>query len=343
MTHLERCMRALAWEKPDRVPVAPQNSHFAARFAGFNLLEYSKDPKKQASAHLESQEKFGYDAIICGGDTAMLAEACGCETEYSEEFGPRTVGHVLDDLKDVKNLKPIDPGKSGRLKNWIEATRILREKVGDKVCIISRVDQGAFSLATLLRGIDTLMMDLALDEQPDLIHELLRYCNSCFITFMNALIDAGAHIVTSGDSISGPDVVSPDIYRQYSLPYEKEISAECRRRKTPFSIHICGKTDAILDQWTGSGAEIFEIDHKTNFILAREKTLGKVCLLGNLDCADVLDGGAPEDVRAAAKKIIETAMPESGFILSSGCLMSQNTPTENMEALVSSAREFGQY
>ena len=68
-----------------------------------------------------------------------------------------------------------------------------------------------------------------------------------------------------------------------------------------------------------------------------------MCLLGNLDCADVLESGTPGEVQSAAKNVLETVMPESGFILSSGCLMSRNTPPENLEALVSSAHEFGRY
>ncbi len=343
MNHLERTMAAITLKKPDRVPVAPQNSHFAACFAGYDLMEYSLDPKKQALAHMECQSHFGYDAIISGGDTAILAEACGCDTEYSELYGPRITGHILESLEDVSRLKPIDPYKHGRLRNWIEATRIMHDTIGNSVCIISRADQGAFSLATLLRGIDRLMMDIAMGDKTELLHQLLRYCNSCIEVFIRALADAGAHVVTSGDSISGPDVVSPGTYRIFSLPYEQALSRACRDLGVPFSIHICGKTDAILDDWITSNAEIFEIDHKTDFTLAHTKTAGRVCLLGNLDCSEVLTSGTPELVSEKGRIIIQAGMPESGLILSSGCLMNKNTPVENMEALVECSRIYGVY
>ena len=95
--------------------------------------------------------------------------------------------------------------------------------------------------------------------------------------------------------------------------------------------------------WVQTGADIFEIDHKTNFKKAREKTLDKICLLGNLDTSGVLLQGSPETVKEKAREIIDICMPDSGFILSSGCLVGGTTPRENMQALADSAKEFGVY
>ncbi|MCP4399995.1 MAG: hypothetical protein GY801_22145 [bacterium] len=343
MNALERCLAAIHHKKLDRVPVIPQASHVFARLAGYDLSEYSQDPNKMANAHVEGIERFGFDGTFMGGDTAILAEACGVEAEYSPTYGPRLTGHLLDNLEDVKKLKVIDPWKDGRLRNWLEALRIILEKMGDTHCIIARADQGAFSLACLLRGIENAMLDFAMNEQPELLHELLQYCNACILEFIKALKSVGAPVVTSGEGLAGPSVVSPKIYSQYALPYEIQLVKETKKLDVPLAIHICGKTDKILENWVTTGTEIFEIDHKTDFTKARELTVGKICLLGNLDCSGVLIEGSPELVEEKAKDVIDISMPDSGFILSSGCLIGANTPPENMQALADSAKKYGVY
>lgn len=343
MNGLERSLLAIYHKKPDRVPVIPQDSHVAAYLAGYDQIEYAKDPVKIANAHLECTERFDFDGIIMGADTTVLAEAVGVEVAYSKEEGPRPVAGCISDYSKVKDLKPINPWKDARMPVWIEATRLLVEKAGKDKLIVARADQGAFSLASMMRGMQDFLMDVALGEEKEGIHALLRYCHECMYEFIKALKSVGAHVTTTGDSISGPGVVSPEVYNEYSFPYELDMSNRCKQLGIPFAIHICGKTDPILDKWVETGAEIFEIDHKTDFKLAREKTVGKVCLLGNLDTSEVMYRGRPELVEKKAKEIIDICMPHSGLILSSGCLLGGDTPPENLQALSDSARKYGVY
>lgn len=175
--------------------------------------------------------------------------------------------------------------------------------------MIRRGDQGAFSCTAEVRGIDNFLMDIALGEKVDKIHELLRYCYESGLQFMKAMQSVGAHITTIGDSLAGPAVVSPRTYKEFAFPYEKKLSEELKKLNIGYSIHICGNTDNIFDQWIQTDADIFEIDHKTNFKKARE--------------------------------IIDICMPDSGFILSSGCLVGGTAPPDNMQALADSVKEFG--
>ena len=59
-------------------------------------------------------------------------------------------------------------GKKARMPDineWLEATRILKEKIGDHVFIMGRADQGPFSIACLLRGTTQFMMDLIMEDK----------------------------------------------------------------------------------------------------------------------------------------------------------------------------------
>ena len=231
MNSLERCLAAIDHKIPDRVPVIPQDSQFAAYFAGYDMVEFSTDFKKIAKAQIQCCQKFGFDGIMMGPDAVILAEAIGAEVELSETESPKYKGGCLDRLEDVNKLKKIDPWKDGRLNVWLKAVEEIVKSVGNDVLVIGRGDQGAFSCAAEVRGIDNFLLDIALGEKVDLIHELLRYCYECGLEFMKAMRSVGAHITTIGDSLAGPAVDSPKIYEEYSFPYEKELSEKLKKIK----------------------------------------------------------------------------------------------------------------
>jgi MtaA/CmuA family methyltransferase len=343
MTGYERCHTALQWGIPDRVPVVPQNSDMAIYLSGYGMQECLYNPEKLAFALLEAQERMQYDGILLGPDAAILAEALGCETVYREDDPPAIVNHILSDLSDVDQLHEIDLSKNKRINTWLEATRIILEKTKGKVFVICRADQGAFSLATLLRGSQEMMLDLALGENIPGIMKLLDFCNKIHIQFARMIRATGAHATTCGDAYCGPGLISPEMYMQYALSYQQQAVQQITKEMgLPYSIHICGTTDQIHDLWIKSDATFFEIDHCTDIVGLRKKTLGKIALLGNLDTA-LLCLGTPEEVKEKCKELFTCMFPSSGFILSSGCSMSANTKVENVLAMVEASREFGIY
>lgn len=343
MNSYERCMAAINWQKPDRVPVIPQNSDMSIQHADYSFIEASKDGEMIADALIKSYKEYGFDGIMLGPDAAVLAEAAGCETVYRHDDPPAIIGHALESLDDVDKLKPLDIYKDGRMKEWIKATKIIKKELGDKVFLITRADQGSFGMAALLYGMDKLAIELAMGEKKEQIIQLMEYGLKCHTDFARALKEAGADMTTCGDSYCGPGLIGPAYYTEYSFPFEKRaveiIEGEI---KLPYSIHICGDTNAIHDIWPKTGATMFEVDHMTDIVSLRKTTLGKTTLLGNLDTA-MLCNGTPEDVEKAVTELFDIMLPESGFILSSGCSMSGNSSPELLAKMVECAKKFGQY
>ena len=339
-------MRVINHELPDRVPVIPQDAQIAAYLAGLNFIEFATDADKRASAIIEQRQRFDFDGVIIGGDTVCLAEAVGVKSEHSETECPRWKAGCLENYDNIDKLKLPDPAKDARLPVWVDTVKKVVEKIGNEYLVVGRADQGAFSLASMMRGMEDFFMDVAYAASDENlrqgIHKLLQYCNDCQFEFVKALKAAGAHVVTTGDSIAGPSVCSPAVYEQYCLPYEKQMVERCNEIGIPYSIHICGHTDPIIPKWLEAGAPIWEIDHKTDFSKAREMTRNKVTLIGNIDTTDMFTG-TPEMVLEAAEKIINICKPQCGLILSSGCLLARNTPVENLQALSDAAKKYGKY
>ena len=104
----------------------------------------------------------------------------------------------------------------------------------------------------------------------------------------------GAHMVSNGDSPAGPDLVSPRIYREFALPWEKHLADEAHRLGLPYALHICGRTDRILDDMLATGADALELDYKTDARLAHDRMKDRAVFIGNLDPSGVLALGTPD-------------------------------------------------
>ena len=120
------------------------------------------------------------------------------------------------------------------------------------------------------------------------------------------------------------------------------MADELRERGIILHNHICGNTAKILGDFVNSGAQVLEVDHKTDALAIKNAARGKACLLGNIDTS-LLAFGPPGEVEDACRELIEVWKPDSGCILGPGCAMGPETPTENIHALVEAARKYGRY
>jgi len=342
MTGLQRCQAVLAGKVADRVPVVPQSFLFALECAGTKMSEVIRNPCKMAEALAFGQAQYGYDGCVMDFDTATMAEALGAKVHYRDNQ-PASVDEdcpVLKDLRDVDSLTLPDPWRDGRLPIWLETTNRLSRKIGDRVFIMGRADQGPFSIACLLRGTQQFMMDLMDEENAEDIDRLLDFCRKAVARFALAQKEAGAHATSIGDSFAGPNLISPELYRRFAVEPERKLVQEVQDAGIPCSLHICGNANRIIGGMGATGARILEVDWMVDMATARACIPSTTVLMGNLDPSNSLVMGTPGDVDTAARKVIEAAGGE-GLFLSSGCAMGRNTPPENMRALVWAAEKYG--
>lgn len=343
MTSLERCMAVLNGQTPDTLPIVPQSFMFAVENAGFKIGDVNRNGRKMAEAHIISQEKYGYDGCVIDFDDATIAEAVGAKVIFRDDE-PATVDEeqpVLKDLRDVYDMPIPNPESSGRLCEWLEATERLVDAIGDHVFVMGRADQGPFSIACLLRGTTQFMMDL-LTEDEQLIHDVLEYCRKISAVFAKAQKDAGAHATSIGDAFAGPNLISPDMYRQFALEPERRLVKEVQDYGIPFSVHICGNTNGIIEDMGSTGARILEVDWMLDLAEARRLVPESTVLMGNIDPSFPLVVGTPNDIDIAVRDMIVKTKGK-GHFLSSGCAMGRNTPVENFKAFIAASRKYGSY
>ena len=69
----------------------------------------------------------------------------------------------------------------------------------------------------------------------------------------------------------------------------------------------------------------------------------RLCLLGNIDCIDLLPNGTPADVTAAVIQAIRDAGRGGGLIVCSSNSLHPGVKAENCRAMFEAVHEFGCY
>ena len=145
-------------------------------------------------------------------------------------------------------------------------------------------------------------------------------------------------MLSGGDSPAGPDLISPTMYQEFALPYEKQLITRSQAAGLPYALHICGNTDLILEPMTSSGADAVELDYKTDAALACRTLQGHTTFIGNLDPVGLLTSGTPVQVQAATEKLLEIFAGNHRFILNAGCAIPPEAPPGNIEAMINATK-----
>ena len=338
MNGRQRIDAALNGNWPDRTPVTLHNFMMAAREAGITMRQFREDPRMIARCFGEAAERYRLDGIFVDVDTATLAGAVGVPVDFPEDSPARTHGSCLPALEAVRDLEPTDISQDPRIQIWTEAVAILVRDYGNEIFIRGNCDQSPFSLAGSMRCLDQWLMDVASQEDDELVHLLLEYCTGIVCQFLRLMAKTGAHMLSNGDSPAGPDMLSPRFYSIYALPYERRV-AECSHGEgLPYLLHICGKTDRTLRQMVDVGADALEIDYKTNLQLAHDVLKDKITFVGNIDPSEVLARGTPELVKLKTEELLNMFADSPRFVLNSGCALPADTPPENIRAMLACLR-----
>ncbi len=333
MTKKEKVSATLNGKKFNNYPNGLLTCHATAEYAGISIQEYSTDSAKLAKSVLAYYKKIKPDAVWISADTLITAEAMGLEIRFpSVDIPAQSSGkYIVKTIEDLERLPEPDPYRLGRMPVIINALKIVKEEIGDEVFIVGCFDQSPFSLACSLAGMENAMMWGLTD--PDILRKLLEKCVELVIAYAKALADAGADMLSTGDSPSG--LLDPAMYRLWGLEYEKRVFKELKKYTNAFlSLHICGNVFPILEDMTLSGADVLELDHPVLLREACKVVPDSIAIWGNIDPINTLYNGTVESVKAARQKAVEIveSFNRKRFILSSGCTVAPGTPVENIHA-----------
>ncbi len=332
MNSYQRVHAVLAGKVPDRVPCIPMIREWASKQVGLSLHDVIDNPQKYVYSQYFCTRELGYDSVSDLNAVNAEVEAMGCVLK-DKDISVRTP--VVDDYtEDLGKIHLVDPAKDGRLPVIIEGVKRLRELCGGEKAIVGYV-QAPFRAAAMVRGVESFLKDCLRDRENVLKLLEIVTCNQ--IIYGTSLAHAGADIIEISDPMSSGDVVLKKQYRELGFSYSRQLVRVLKITGVLIIHHACGDTTDRLDLFKELGADALSLDQVVDMGEARKIVGDGITLFGNVSPLTLLNGSAWE-VKNEAERCIEKAGKNGSYILSSGCLISADTPIENMRAMADTAK-----
>lgn len=334
MTGRERILTMLDGRPVDHLPLMPITMMFAGDTAGVRYRDYASDHRVLAEAQCAVAAKYGFDYVSAISDPAREVSDLGGAVQWFDDQPPAIdESHaLLEDKARFATLRLPDLSAPGRMRDRIEAVRLLKAQAGGELLVEGWVE-GPCAMAADLRGMNALMFDYS--DDPDFVRGLFEFVVAMETEFAKAQVEAGADIIGVGDAAAS--LVGPRRYNEFVLPYEQKLVAAIRETGARVRLHICGNTRKILAGMGQTGCDVVDLDYPSPVSEARAAMGPGQVLLGNIDPVRVLRDTTPEGVTAALEECYAAAAPR--YVVGAGCEIPRGTPEANVRAMADFARE----
>ncbi len=279
-------LRTARGEKTERPPVwlmrqagriLPQYRALRGKLSGFK--ELVETPHLAAEVTIQPVDELNVDAAIIFSDILVIPEAMGCEYQMIEKKGP-WFPSTIQGMEDVKALRT---GKEAAddLHYVYEALKITKQELAGRVPLIGFTGAPWTLLSYMVEGSGSKTFSKAkkfLYTQPEAAHALLEKLTDTIIAYVNMKVDAGADLIQIFDSWAG--ILSPEQYKEFSLPYINKIAASVTR--VPVTVFAKNAWFALQDM-TDTDCDVIGLDWNTRPEFARNILGPDQVVQGNLD------------------------------------------------------------
>jgi MtaA/CmuA family methyltransferase len=325
MTPKERIYAILRGARYDRTAVTPIFMSWAAHFIGRTYCDYYLDGNVLVEAQLAVAQAFNLDQVSAISDPWREASAYGMEFDYPENGVGRPRRILIQTQQDVARIRSFNIEKAERPRQRIESVRKMAKAVGKTHSVLGWAE-GPLAVYADLRGVESMFLDLI--DTPQMYLGPVEIITANQIRFAKAQVAAGADMIGVGDSVAS--LISPRMYQDYVLPFEKRLCDAIHEAGAAVKLHVCGDINRSIHLMAQTGCDVIDIDWMVPVDKSRATVGPDITLAGNFDPSAVLLQGSPQDVADAARRCIE--MGGRRFILQPGCEVPPGTPEQNLRA-----------
>jgi uroporphyrinogen decarboxylase len=332
MTGRQTLIDRLEGGKTERVPVVL----FSAGAWTFNSLGLPLEAvigKPELMADAISQtflNKAPSDAVwLASGFNNLPVKALGGRIVYPRQGTPRVTRTAFEDAAGLHKIDIDRIALDSDVQSLWETTARVKAAIGSRT-LIGACGWGPFTLAGQMYGTEKLMHGIYKD--PDSVRRVLAFSVDVASRYYRGFIEKGAEIISIAEPIASGDMISRKHFESFVLPIIKAFLARLKDLSVYNLLHICGNIADRLDFVPDMGVDVLSVDYKVDLKQARSVLGTRIAFAGNVNPADVLQQGTPEDVTAASLACISDAGPGTRFILMPGCDIPPSTPLQNIRA-----------
>lgn len=359
MNGKERIITALEVREPDRVPLYIHGINEApiiriAKHLTDDLPEekeiYEMNPVEQIKLlnalfllH-EGYEIDGFTAFEIGDtvniDETHIRDPFDVIYERSPVGIPVACEHPIKDKEDLKKYRAPKPAPEHLL-----LLNLARDRFKDTKAIFWMM-RGSFVRSWRLAGMENIMFKMF--DDPGFIHDLAKVVLEFNLASLELVHAAGADVLIVEDDIADKNMtlISPDQFSEFINPYNRVLVEEAHKKGMKVIRHSDGNLWSIMDILLDSGYDgLNPLEPQADMGLKKVKDYcgDRLCLLGNIDCIDLLPDGTPEEVDRTVKQAIDDAASGGGLIISSSNSLHPGVNPENCITMFDAVKKYGVY
>jgi [methyl-Co(III) methanol-specific corrinoid protein]:coenzyme M methyltransferase len=330
---IERIMAALSGEWVDRPPVCCMTTSVTIdqmKAVGAYWPQAHTDSKEMALLAYAAHSVVGFESVRVPFCLTVEAEIMGVNVDLGMmDRTPMVKDHPFQLGGEIE--VPEDVGALGRAPVTVEAMKRLREMTRGDVPVVP-LATGPFTIAGHLVGMENLLLGIILE--PLEVHRVLGRAAELSRAYIQALEGAGPDVILLSNPSASADMISPDTYSEFSVPYTIECLKGAESAKTV--LHICGESTILLDAMISTGVDGISVEEKIDPFEAVQLVEGRCALVGNVGVVNPLLQGTTHDVIDSTRRVME-----AGFdIVNPGCGLAPTVPKRNLRAMVSTVKGF---
>ena len=360
MTGRERFLTAISNQKPDRLPCQVHNwieyylktylngmdQYAAYEFFGMDPVIYvdpariyTDNDNKNWQADFKSQPVDDHYEYI---RTYTTPGGVLTEKGAYNQFTGWVTEHVIKNEDDFELWNKYIPLPTLDFAPVLEA----KERIGDSGIVRGSLfgfGQGSpwQSFSNCLFGTEEAIMESF--DRPDWVHYVLGELSKKKLSVIERCGEIPLDLIETGGGGGSSTVISPEMHREFCLPYDKKQHKALRDHGTKVVYHLCGGVMPMLPIVAENGADGLET--MTPPSMGGDCDLGeaarlvgdKLFFVGGFDQNAGFEKGNPAAVRKMVFELF-SACPGGGFILSPSDHFFFGNP-ENVRAFADAVKE----
>lgn len=345
MTKAERLEALLSGKPVDRVPLFPFLLGFCAKNLGYPTSTIYNDPEKSFDAQVKTMEQYGFDWGPIYGYASYGTWEFGGEIEMPSGDYQQAPAHKTFPVKseeDIETLELPDVRTAGCVPMAMEFSK-LQAEAGMPISVVLG---GNFTVAGNICSVEKLCRWML--KRPELAHVIIQMATDHIIDIVTYWVETfGAERVIPQfwEPLASNLIISPKQFKTFVLPYLVESSQKILDMGVKHILfHICGEQNENLPFWAQvpmGNPGLCSFGEETDITQAIEILGDKSIIIGNIDPRILLTGRPDEIYNLCREAIIKGKKAPRGFMLSSGCEVSPETPGYHVYLMQKAVRDFG--
>jgi uroporphyrinogen decarboxylase len=267
-------------------------------------------------------------------DWGVLWKAYPYQTKFGTGIYTEINANPLADDKALDTYTPPDPNNN---QLYEDAEKTIKN-YKDEYWIVGVTVTTIWETAWALRGLEQLMMDLALN--PDLAERILDIPFNYHLTAAKKLVQMGVDMIWTGDDVGSQKamIMAPDMWRQFLKPRMAEFIESIKAINPDLKVayHCDGNLIPIINDLIEIGVDVLNPiqPHCMDPAKIKDQFGDRLCFWGTIDEQHTLPFATDEDVKNEVKLRLNTIGKNGGLILGPTHHVQLDTPMENFWAMV---------